>query len=247
MKRRVWYIMLGFLLVVSSIILYLIHYAAFRDPHHIFIYMLGDIAFLPIEILLVILIIHKLLLDRDKRMMMEKMNMVIGTFFSEVGTDLLKRLCAIDPNCGIKSEALSVCCEWGNRDFLSAMEKFASYEYDIESQKGDIEELWELLARNRDLMVRLLENQLLLEHETFTDLLWAVFHLTEELSVRGDLSDLPQPDREHLNGDISRVYRLLTREWFEHMGHLRKSYPYLFSLAIRLNPFDPEASPVFSE
>lgn len=28
------------------------------------------------------------------------------------------------------------------------------------------------------------------------------------------------------------------------MKHLKESYPYLFSLAVRTNPFDPAASPV---
>jgi len=30
------------------------------------------------------------------------------------------------------------------------------------------------------------------------------------------------------------------------MNHLRVKYPYLFSLAVRTNPFDPEATPAFS-
>jgi hypothetical protein len=29
------------------------------------------------------------------------------------------------------------------------------------------------------------------------------------------------------------------------MEHLKKEYPYLFSLALRTNPFDPEASVEF--
>ena len=88
MKRISWPILLGLSLIVLSIILYLIHYAIFRDTHHIFIYMIGDIAFVPIEILLVTLIIHRLLNEREKRARLEKLNMVIGTFFSAVGTKL---------------------------------------------------------------------------------------------------------------------------------------------------------------
>jgi hypothetical protein len=81
-----------------------------------------------------------------------------------------------------------------------------------------------------------------LEHESFTELLWAVFHLAEELSHRSMIKDLPDTDYVHLNGDIKRVYQLLVREWLSHMEHLKQVYPYLFSLAVRTNPFDPEAS-----
>jgi hypothetical protein len=36
---------------------------------------------------------------------------------------------------------------------------------------------------------------------------------------------------------------LLVTEWLSYMRHLSDSYPYLFSLAMRTNPFDPQASP----
>ena len=90
MKRLNWQILLGLSLVALSALFYLIHYAIFRDTHHIFIYLLGDVAFVPIEVLLVTLIIHRLLSVREKRSMLKKLNMVIGAFFSEVGTGLLK-------------------------------------------------------------------------------------------------------------------------------------------------------------
>ena len=83
----------------------------------------------------------------------------------------------------------------------------------------------------------------MLEHESFTELLWAVFHLAEELSHRPTVSELPDSDYDHLSGDIRRAHQLLVREWLSHMEHLKSDYPYLFSLAVRTNPFDPNASP----
>ena len=96
MKKINWQIILGVTLVVLSIALYSIHYFIFRDPHHIFIYMVGDIAFVPIEVLLVTLIIHRVLSDREKKAMLKKLNMVIGAFFSEVGLKLLPMFADFD-------------------------------------------------------------------------------------------------------------------------------------------------------
>ena len=45
-----WQIVLALALIATSVILYFIHFAIFGDPHHIFIYMVGDIAFVPIEV-----------------------------------------------------------------------------------------------------------------------------------------------------------------------------------------------------
>ena len=41
--------------------------------------------------------------------------------------------------------------------------------------------LHNFLAKKREILLHLLENPNLLEHESFTDLLWAVFHLSDEL------------------------------------------------------------------
>ena len=89
--------------------------------------------------------------------------------------------------------------------------------------------------------MRLLENPLLLENESFTNLLRAVFHLTEELEHRRDLQDLLDSDYLHLAGDIERAYFLLVMEWMTYMRYLHSNYPYLFSLAMRTNPFDENA------
>ena len=95
-KKQKQRVLFGFLLVVLSVFFYLLHFAVFRDAHHIFIYLVGDIAFVFIEVLLVTLIIHQLLSEREKRSMLKKLNMVIGAFFSEVGMALLKYFWAFD-------------------------------------------------------------------------------------------------------------------------------------------------------
>jgi hypothetical protein len=86
-----------------------------------------------------------------------------------------------------------------------------------------------------------------MEHESFTDLSLAIFHLTEELARRPSLEGLPRSDMAHLAVDIGRTYRLLVLEWLNYMKYLKGSYPYLFHLAMRTNPFDQTASPVVLE
>ncbi len=244
MKRLSWQIILGVSFITLSAILYLVQIGIFHTTRDTFFYLFQDLAFVPIEVLLVTLIIHRLLSVREKRSMLKKLNMVIGAFFIEVGTRLLKSLSDLDPNPDRVRKELIVTKDWTEQEFSSLAKRLKSYEYKIESQKGDLETLRNFLMGERDFLLRLLENPNLLEHETFTDLLWAVFHLTEELAHRVDLRSLPDTDYEHLSIDIKRVYVLLLYEWLEYMRHLKNNYPYLFSLAMRTNPFDPNASPV---
>jgi len=62
--------------------------------------------------------------------------------------------------------------------------------------------------------------------------------------ARHDLKNLPEADSEHLTGDIKRAYSLLIVEWIIYMRHLYNNYPYLYSLAVRTNPFDIKASAI---
>lgn len=231
-------------MIILSMVVYFIHWLIFRDPHHIFIYMIGDIAFVFTEVLMVTLIIHALLSEREKRAILEKLNMVIGLFFSEVGTNLLAHFSDYDPNLSKIRKELVVTNEWSDQEFERVSRHLKNYEFEIDLKKVEFEQLQELLVANTDFLVRLLENPILLEHETFTELLRAVFHLTEELAHREDITKSPLSDRQHIVGDIKRAYILLVSEWQDYMKHLKNNYPYLFSLAMRTNPFDKNVTPI---
>ena len=244
MKKLGWEVQLGIGLTVLSAIVYSLHYALFNDAHHIFIYLVGDIAFVPIEVLLVTVILHQLLERRERTQKLEKLNIVIGAFFSEVGTRFLACLSDADPQLEEIRSSLMIGNDWDDAAFREAYAALGGYEYDIDLSKIDLAHVRQSLASKRGFMVRLLENPVLLEHEAFTTLLQAVFHVTEELESRPSLEGLPDSDLLHIRGDLRRSYALLVGQWLDYMGHLKSSYPYLFSLAMRLNPFDQDGSPV---
>ena len=244
MKHARWQVFLGLALIVLSAAFYLLHYFIFRDYHHIFIYLIGDIGFVFIEVLLVTMILHQLLSSHERRSKMEKLNMVIGTFFSEIGTGLLVYLSNADPKLDSIKKDLIMTNNWSEEEFNTVNKHLKKYEYRIDILKIDLSDLRSHLIEKRDFLLRLLENPVLLEHESFTELLRAVFHLTEELQSREDILNLPESDYQHLGGDIKRAYSLLVNQWLDYMKYLKVSYPYLFSLAMRTNPFDKEASPI---
>lgn len=247
MKRFSWLVLLGVSLLVLSVLFYFLHYFIFRDLHHIFIYLLGDVAFVFVEVLLVTLIIHSVLEQREKSSRLEKLNMVIGAFFSEVGTRLLEILSKLDPKTEGLQQELVPGVRSVEEEFQEVSRWLVRHDYDIEAKNVDWKGLKTFLVERRDFLLRLLENPNLLEHQSFTDVLWAVFHLAEELGAREDLQGLPDEDYQHLYGDLRRVYGQLARQWLVYMKHLKGSYPYLFSLALRTNPFNRNASPVLGK
>lgn len=181
---------------------------------------------------------------REKQARMKKLNMVIGVFFSEVGNRLIHIFAQADPRFEEIQKGLIITETWTHQDFLKVSHYLKGLECGVEMAQMDLAVLKDFLLKQRDFLVRLLENPTLLEHESFTDLLRAVFHLTEELAYREDLSQQPGTDRLHIAGDIKRVYHLLVDQWVDYMEYLKGNYPYLFSLAMRTNPFDRQASPI---
>lgn len=242
MKKYSWQISLGIILIIISAITYLIHYAIFRDPHHIFIYLIGDIAFVFIEVLMVTLVIHSLLNIREKREKLEKLNMLIGVFFSEVGTRLLVLFSDSDPNLEKIKQNLIVTSDWSNKEFEHMNNQLRNYEYKINIDMINLKDLRDFFMRKSVFLIRLLENPNLLEHESFTEVLRAVFHIVEELEHRKNIKQLSKNDRNHIAGDVKRAYNLLVFEWLSYMKYLKDNYPYLFSFAMRLNPFDENAT-----
>ena len=243
MKRFRWPFLLGASLIALSALVYYIHWLIFRDAHHIFIFLLEDVAFVFIEVLLVTLILHELLSLREKRSLLEKLNMVIGSFFSEVGLDLLKRLAGFDRQVDQLRKDLLVKTSWTAKEFAGTSRKLKEHRGDMAVCGADLRALKDLLVRHREFLLRLLENPSLLEHDSFTNCLIAVFHLTEELAARTDLAALTATDCRHVETDMQRVYGQLVSAWLDYMQHLHDHFPYLFSFAMRTNPFDPDATP----
>ncbi|WP_292366226.1 MULTISPECIES: hypothetical protein [unclassified Methanoculleus] len=241
---RTWEVRLGIVLVAVSVAIYGVKYLLLGDPENTYQYIFNALGFLPMNVLLVTLILNQLLSVRAKRERLDKLNMVIGTFFSEVGTGLLTYLSNRDPDLAGVRPDLVVTDAWTPEIFSAVRDRLRQHRCRVAVDAADLLALCRYLTERRAFLLRLLENPVLLEHESFTDLLRAVFHLTEELERRGDFAALPASDIEHLAGDVERVYGRLIGEWLAYMEYLQRNYPYLFSLALRSNPFDETASPV---
>lgn len=244
MKHLTWEFKLAIVLVLLSILVYAIKFLFLGDPQNTYLYVFNALGFLPLNVLLVTLILNQLLMMRSKKERKEKLNMVIGTFFSEVGTKLLVYFSDFDPNLEKIRGHLAVSNGWEDEDFSGMHKELKQYNYIVDIKKVELTTLREFLMQQRSFLLRLLENPVLLEHAEFTEILRAVFHLTEELESRDRLINLPEADYAHLAGDIQRVYTLLVSQWLDYMRYLKKNYPYLFSLAMRKNPFDETASPI---
>jgi len=231
-------------LLAASILVYSARWQVFGEPllrNEMWRFLLGDVAFLFLQVAVVSLVVDRILRSREKRAIRQKLNMVIGAFFSQFGTALLGRTSRMDSALDAVRKDLIPKQEWTAADFAVAKASLRAHRPLVDVATCDLGGLMEAVVCEKQFVLGLLGNQALLEHEEFSELLWAVTHLAEEFEARDSLDDMPLPDQVHLRGDIERVYVLLVHEWLAYAQHLQARYPYLFSLAMRTNPLDPTA------
>lgn len=245
-KHLSWKAKFSILMVVLIIVIYGSNYLVLGDAEHIISYVWTHLGFIPVDILLVAFLLDEIIERKEKEAMLEKLDMLMSTFFSEVGNNLIKQLSTVNEH-KANTENLKSIKTWDEEDFDNKLNelKESSVRFKAEISPEEREEfldsLGTLLASKRELIINLINNPNLLEKEEFTSLITAILHLDEELEHRKDLALVNDTDFNHLNGDMERVYNILIHEWVYYLKYLYKHYPYMIALMIRTNPFDETA------
>ncbi len=242
MKKSYGKIRFAAVLTGLSVLFYWLQITIFHQPGQSEFYFFQDLAFLPLQVLIVSLILDGIMKEREKRERLDQINVVVGAFFSELGSDAIRRIKPFISN----SDGISGCLEISgastSRDFKAAADAVMRYPFQADSRAGDLMATRDFLYAKKSIVLGMFENPNLLENSRFTSMLWAVYHLMDELKNREEFLSLPDSDLDHLSGDIERAYRLLVVEWIFYMRHLKEKYPYLFSLAVRKSPFSQNSS-----
>ena len=233
-------------MILLIIIIYGSNYLVLGDGEHIISYVWTHLGFIPVDILLVAFLLDEIIEKKEKESMLEKLDMLMSTFFSEVGNELISQLSTVNKY-KANTENLKSIKDWDEKDFDNKLAELKSSTVDfsaqvaLEDREEFLENLRTLLVSKREFIINLINNPNLLEKDEFTGLINAILHLDEELEHRKDLALVNDADFGHLNGDMQRVYDKLIHEWVYYLKYLYKHYPYMIALIIRTNPFDESA------
>lgn len=245
-KRLSWKVKFSIVMILLIIIIYGSNYLVLGDGEHIISYVWTHLGFIPVDILLVAFLLDEIIEKKEKEAMLEKLDMLMSTFFSEVGNDLINQLSTANKY-KASTENLKSIKDWDEKDFDNKLAELKDtsldFQVDIPAEEREefLENLRTMLASKREFIINLINNPNLLEKEEFTELTNAILHLDEELEHRKDLALVNDTDFGHLNGDMKRVYDKLVYEWVHYLKYLYKNYPYMIALIIRTNPFDEDA------
>ena len=245
-EHKRWKIKFSILMIILIIIIYGSNYLVLGDPEHIISYIWTHLGFIPVDILVVAFILDEIIEKKEKEAMLEKLDMLMSTFFSEVGNDLIEQLSTANKY-KASTENLKSIKDWNQDDFDNKLNELKSSSLDFsadispENREEFLKTLTDTLSSKREFIVSLINNPNLLEKEEFTELINSILHLDEELEHRKDLNLVTDADFAHLNGDMKRVYDKLVYEWVYYLKYLHKHYPYMIALVVRTNPFDETA------
>ena len=235
-----WEVKISILLIIFSIFFYLVNYMTFHDTTFIEKYILVQLGFLPLSVLLVTIVLNSLMVRKERMERMEKLNIVIGSFFADVGKDLLRYISKYDSNIWNLVHHLGMLKE-DPENFYKLKELIEKRNYTVNFDRINIYELKKYLMEKREMVINFLGNPVIIEHEAFTDLLWMLIHTTEELRRTVNFDAIKPEDRDDLEDDIEMLYRLLAHEWVKYVHYLQSNYPHIYRYEIKTNPFVPHA------
>ena len=228
MKKYKHYFTVSIVLILLSALMFLIHYLVFGQALNTAYYSLMNLCFIPINSLVVTVILEKLIDSKAKQERMDKLNMLVGIFFTEVGSKLMHLIINADKDA--KNSITSF------DDLNRIKTDISNHDYKIDMECIDLSAIKSILIDNSSLFINLISNESIHQHEIFTDLLMSVIHLRDEI-IFMENDKYEEIDITHLENDIIRVYKNITIQWVYYLEYLNKSYPFLYNNAIRVNPF----------
>ena len=228
MKKIRYYFVISFILIALSAVMFLKHYLVFGQALNTAYYSLMNLCFIPINSLVVTIILEKLIDYRAKKDRIEKINMLVGIFFTEVGGKLMHLI--IDSDKDAKNYITNF------EDLNNIKKCLNEYDYKVDMNNIDLCSIKNILLENNNLFVTLISNENVFQHQIFTDLLMSVVHLRDEI-IFMEKDDNLELNINHLENDVIRVYKNISIQWISYLEYLNKSYPFLYNNAIRVNPF----------
>ena len=152
MKTSRWQLQLATALLGTAVILYAVRLLAFPDPalrSEMWRFLVGDIAFLFVQVPIVSLVIDGLIRRREREETRRKLNMVIGAFFSETGQLVLGEIAQSDAGLAEVQEDFVPHAAWKAADYQEAREALLAHKPSISLEPHRLERLKSVLSEER--------------------------------------------------------------------------------------------------
>ncbi|WP_054835427.1 hypothetical protein [Methanobrevibacter arboriphilus] len=150
-----WKIKLGIILLLTSIAMYCFAFFALNEHEKVIFYLVIDFAFMPLDVLVVVLVVEGIINKKEKENILEKLDMIMSVFFSEFGTEFLSKFINISNKNEKINKLLKDLNVWSDKEFnnflkdLKKTDLEINLDLDIDQRKEFLTDLKQLLVENR--------------------------------------------------------------------------------------------------
>jgi hypothetical protein len=141
MKNTKQNLLMILLLVALSAGLYGLQVTIFQTFRDTSFYFLQDLAFLPLQVAIVTIVLGRVVSEWNKRERLKKINMAISAFFSEAGTEIMMKLTQLIENNDELKPGLTIGIGWTASEFSAALKVLKKAELKITCAGEDLESL----------------------------------------------------------------------------------------------------------
>jgi hypothetical protein len=233
-KRTVF---LGAMLFLFSTVLYFLNYLLYGDAYHLLQLFTEELAFMPVYVFITAVFAERMLTRSEKAEMSRRTNALVGTFYNEIGYEMVVKLIKFDSNFETLRSRISIDSEWDASKAKAVKKLVDTHRYGAPEGREDIREIGELLSSRKDFMLIMMSNASLLEKDEFSELLLSVNHIHEALKAIDDISLMSDDLVDHFHGDMEKAYRCLIKVLVSYLSFIKNEDPYLYMLAVEKNPF----------
>lgn len=222
---------------IIAIVLYASHYIIFGELKATASGLLLSLAYVPIGVIFNILILDKIFEKSNEIRLERRMNMIIGSFFHEIGNDLMNSIVIADENIDLLNYVCDSSIKWDNKDFKKLSEIIKNYNCKINIDNINLKLLKTVIENKEDFILDLLINSSLDEYEGFSEMLIRILHVRDEFNALFIDDYLKEEDKVHMSNDICDAYKYLLCFRVNHIKSIKEYYPLMFTKSIKNSPF----------
>lgn len=222
-------------LLISTII-YFFHYIIFGDLRQTLSGIILSLGYVPIGIIYQELIVDKILDKKQKLNSIEKINVIIGAFYNEVGNSLINILSKGDKKIDIVREEINVNSNWSNEKFQNLIELLKVNTCEIDINKIDIRKIVKLLNHKDTLIINLMINQNIKEYKGFIQLLIVLIYLRDQLQFVTSMESVDDFKYKTIKEEVCKSYNILLIQWVLYIKELKDIDYDLFLKVINNSP-----------
>lgn len=220
-----------------AIALYVSHYIIFGEIRATISGLILSLAYVPIGVIFNVLILDRIFKKSNEIRLERRINIIIGSFFHEIGNDLINYIVAGDENIDLLRYLCDATIDWNDKNFKELAEIIKEYECKIEIDKIDLESLKVILGSKEDFILDLIINSNLDEYEGFGEMLMRILHVRDEFDSLFIDGSINQQDKLHMTIDICKAYKSLLVFRVDYIKNLKEYYPLMFVKLMKNSPF----------